>query len=143
MTEKVLSDVPVGHWSPVGTSQTYGFKLFYKLLPLLLSIFFCPLCHLTLDQRQGLVGQTSCLCHQLSPVLSILPYRLNRWTFEWQPPFCLLTPHLPQIRHTEESSIFIPLPISSLPFLCFDSFTCKLKDKTYGANLQQINSDPL
>lgn len=26
--------------------------------------------------------------------------------------------------------------------LCFDSFICKSRDKTYGANLQQINGDP-
>lgn len=35
-----------------------------------------------------------------------------------------------------------PLAHSQPPFLCFESFICKLGDKTYGANLQQINSDP-
>lgn len=44
-------------------------------------------------------------------------------------------------RYPEESSTFTPSPTSSLS-LCFDSFICKSRDKTYGANLQQINGDP-
>lgn len=47
----------------------------------------------------------------------------------------------PRRRSTEESSTFTPSPTSSLS-LCFDSFICKSRDKTYGANLQQINGDP-
>lgn len=34
------------------------------------------------------------------------------------------------------------LQLPPQPPLCFDSFICKSRDKTYGANLQQINSDP-
>lgn len=62
-------------------------------------------------------GTTSCLCHQLSPALSLLPHWLNTWrTFEWQAPFCPSTSPL-KPGPSEESSIFIPSPTSCLP-LC-------------------------
>lgn len=47
-------------------------------------------------------------------------------------------PSPPLRREIIPSSLCLPLSL----FLCFDSFICKSRDKTYGANLQQINSDP-
>lgn len=129
------------HWSPVGAGRVSGL-LFWLVWDFLFFSHFPSLFLGEVSPRSGSQAgaseTTSCLCHQLSLALSVLPYWLNRWrTFEWQAPFCSPS-HLPQTQHTEESSIFIPSP----PFLCFESFICKLGDKTYGANLQQINSDP-
>ena len=77
---------------------------------------FWPRCHLTLDHRQGLVGQpavsvTNCYRHCLSS--------FTDWTDDGQlngSHHSAPTSHLAQTQHTEESSIFIPSPTSSLLF---------------------------
>lgn len=114
--------------------------------PLTFLLFFWGEVSPHCGSQAGASETTSCLCHQLSPALSILPYWLNRWrTFEWQAP--LRPPSRPPPTfppHPAYRGIIDihPLARSRPPSLCFESFICKLRDKTYGANLQQINSDP-
>lgn len=51
-------------------------------------------------------------------------------------------PHIsPQTERAERTIDIHPLAHFHPPLLCFHSFICKLKDKTYGANLQQINNN--
>lgn len=107
------------HWSPVGAGRVSGL-LFWLVWDFLFFSHFPSLFLGEVSPRSGSQAgaseTTSCLCHQLSLALSVLPYWLNRWrTFEWQAPFCSPS-HLPQTQHTEESSIFIPSPTLSLPF---------------------------
>lgn len=107
------------HWSPVGAGRVSGL-LFWLVkdvfFPTFL-FFFWARCHLTVDHRQGLVGQpavsvTNCHWHCLSS--------LTGWTDDGRlnGRHHSARPHLlrPQTQHTEESSIFIPSPTSGLLF---------------------------
>lgn len=139
------SRVSSWHWSPVGAGRASGL-LFW----LVKDVFFFPTFLFFFlgevsphsGSQAGASGTTSCLCHQLSPALSLHPHWLNRWrTFEWQAPFCPPPPLPPNPAYRRIIDIH-PLAHLRPPFLCFESFICKRRDKTYGANLQQINSDP-
>lgn len=96
VTEKVLSDMPAKlsswHWSAVGSGRASGL-LFW----LVKDGSFSPTSLFSLwgevsphsGSQAVASGTTSCLCHQLSPALSLLPHWLNTWrTSEWQAPFC-------------------------------------------------------
>lgn len=128
------------HWSPVGvwpavliSQRCFFSSLFFS--------FFWPRCHLTVDHRQGLVGQpavsvTNCHQHCLSS--------LTGWTDDGHLNGRHHSAHPPPPPNLLYRGIIDIHPLAHLqpPFLCFESFICKRRDKTYGANLQQINSDP-